>query len=95
MLDARRDGSCVGAECHRHTQFGAMSALSPGRTYWIAIAIAAATSCLGAQDVASTQSLLPASGALFVRKALQLLDLRLSNRLASAAGPCRFVAREW
>lgn len=46
---------------------------------WIAIAIA--TSSLGAQDVTPARSARPASGALFVRKELQLLDLRFSVSL--------------
>jgi hypothetical protein len=42
------------------------------------IAIAAAAGSLGAQDATPAQSARPASGALFVRKELQLLDLRLT-----------------
>lgn len=53
--------------------------------HWTAIAFGAITSALGAQDVSRTRSVLPDSGAFFVRKELQLLDLQLAVPLT--AGP--------
>jgi hypothetical protein len=52
---------------------------------WTAIAFGAITNVLGAQDPPPARSVLPDSGAFFIRKELQQLDLRVA--LPLTAGP--------